>query len=129
MLQTKSEDYTSGPGTALPRTSRSHLVEDDSHEDSIFQAGSAAPGRIRRLEGGTAVSTTPIRGESADPAQIMVPVMSPDELRNRLLEFEQKYEMSSESFYRRWKAGQASDVHDAMRWAMLYELWRDRYLL
>lgn len=127
--QSKSDAYTSGPGTAVPSTTRPDLDRQDSQQQAVFRAASTSPGRIDVPRSGTAAPMMPRGGESSDPTQVIVPVMPPDELRARLLHLEQKHDMSSEEFYRRWQAGDLAGMRDAMRWAMLYELWRDRYLL
>jgi hypothetical protein len=42
-----------------------------------------------------------------------------------LREFEERYDMESETFYRRFEAGELGDAMDFFEWAGLYELGRD----
>jgi hypothetical protein len=42
-----------------------------------------------------------------------------------LQEFEQRYSMDSETFYRRFEAGEIGDAMDFCEWAGLYELHQD----
>lgn len=42
-----------------------------------------------------------------------------------LAEFEQRFEMASDTFYRRFEAGELGDEMDFFEWAGLYELYQD----
>lgn len=55
----------------------------------------------------------------------LVPIhyMTDADVRNDLDEFEQKYGLSSEEFYERWKRGEADDIWDKTGWLILYESW------
>jgi hypothetical protein len=57
-------------------------------------------------------------------------IITREELARELRTLEQKYDMPSEAFYTLWQAGQAP-AHgiDALRWAALWEAWRERYLI
>lgn len=56
-------------------------------------------------------------------------LISRDDVKNRLLKFEKKYKISSEEFYSKWKQGEAIDSFDSLKWASLYELWEEDYLI
>lgn len=56
-------------------------------------------------------------------------LISRDDVKNRLLEFEEKYQISSKEFYSKWKRGEAIDSFDSLKWASLYELWEEDYLI
>ena len=42
-----------------------------------------------------------------------------------LAEFEQRYDMTSDTFYRRFEAGELGDEMDFFEWSGLYELYQD----
>ena len=44
-------------------------------------------------------------------------------LRERLQAFETRYQMSSEDFYRRLRAGAMGDSMDVVNWSIFYEMW------
>lgn len=44
------------------------------------------------------------------------------DLERDLAEFEQQYQMSSEVFYKRWRAGELGDAADFMDWNALYQI-------
>jgi hypothetical protein len=46
------------------------------------------------------------------------------DLRNRLQVFETRYHMSSEDFYRRFRAGELGDAMDFVEWSAFYEMWK-----
>jgi hypothetical protein len=46
------------------------------------------------------------------------------DLRNRLQVFETQYHMSSEDFYRRFRAGELGDAMDFVEWSAFYEMWK-----
>lgn len=46
------------------------------------------------------------------------------ELEERLHIFEARYQMSSEIFYRRFRAGELGDTADAVEWSVFYEMWQ-----
>jgi midasin (ATPase involved in ribosome maturation) len=45
------------------------------------------------------------------------------ELENRLKGFESQYQMSSETFYHRFRAGELGDAMDFFEWSVFYEMW------
>ena len=45
------------------------------------------------------------------------------DLRERLQAFEARYQMSSEDFYRRFRAGAKGDTMDVVEWSIFYEMW------
>jgi hypothetical protein len=47
------------------------------------------------------------------------------DLERDLSELEQQYEMSSEEFFRLWKAGEMADTADFMDWNALYQMARE----
>lgn len=55
----------------------------------------------------------------------LVPIhyMTDDEVRQSLLEFEQKYGVSSEEFYARWQRNEAEEIADKSTWVILYKNW------
>ncbi len=44
------------------------------------------------------------------------------DLQQRLQAFEQQYEMSSQSFYQRFRAGELGDAVDFVEWSAFYEM-------
>jgi hypothetical protein len=47
-----------------------------------------------------------------------------DDLRKRLQSFEARYHMSSEDFYRRFRAGELGDAMDLVEWSVFYDMWK-----
>lgn len=45
------------------------------------------------------------------------------DLRERLQAFETRYQISSEDFYRRFRAGDMGDAMDVVEWSIFYEMW------
>lgn len=45
------------------------------------------------------------------------------DLRERLQAFETRYQISSEDFYRRFRAGEMGDAMDVVEWSIFYEMW------
>lgn len=45
------------------------------------------------------------------------------DLENRLKKFESQYQMSSETFYQRFRAGELGDAMDFFEWSVFYEMW------
>lgn len=49
--------------------------------------------------------------------------LTPVDVQRRLIELEQWYGMSSETFYQLWRHGEADDIVEKIEWSMLYESW------
>jgi len=45
------------------------------------------------------------------------------DLQERLRTFEARYQMPSEEFYRRFRAGELGDGMDVVEWSIFYEMW------
>lgn len=45
------------------------------------------------------------------------------DLEKRLKIFESQYQMSSEKFYQRFRAGELGDTIDFFEWSVFYEMW------
>jgi len=45
------------------------------------------------------------------------------DLQERLQAFEAQYQMASEDFYRRFRAGELGDAADVVEWSIFYEMW------
>lgn len=46
------------------------------------------------------------------------------ELKNRLQVFEAQYQMRSDDFYPRFRAGELGDSMDFFEWSVFYEMWK-----
>jgi hypothetical protein len=46
-----------------------------------------------------------------------------DELQERLKRFERQYQISSEEFYRRFRAGEMGDAIEVVEWSIFYDMW------
>lgn len=46
-----------------------------------------------------------------------------EDLRGRLQRFETQYQMPSENFYQRFRAGELGDAMDFVEWGVFYEMW------
>ncbi|MEA5620416.1 hypothetical protein VB711_21595 [Cronbergia sp. UHCC 0137] len=51
-----------------------------------------------------------------------------NELENDLQVFEQKYQLSSNDFYRQFKTGELGDDVDFVEWSVFYQMWSDLHL-
>ncbi len=83
---------------------------------------------------GRAVSARQIHlatsASTASKNETIPAIITREELARDLRTLEQKYDMTSETFYPLWQAGQAPTRGiDALRWAALWEAWRERYLI
>ena len=45
------------------------------------------------------------------------------DLEKRLKNFEFQYQMSSETFYQRFRAGELGDAMEFFEWSVFYEMW------
>lgn len=45
------------------------------------------------------------------------------DIQKRLQAFEVRYQMPSEDFYRRFRAGELGDAQDFVEWSVFYEMW------
>jgi hypothetical protein len=45
------------------------------------------------------------------------------DVQERLRTFETRYQMPSEEFYRRFRAGELGDAMDVVEWSIFYEMW------
>lgn len=67
---------------------------------------------------------------TASENEMVVHIMTREEIRRELCVLEQKYGMTSKNFYDLWQAGKSLVVGiDKLRWAAFWEAWRDRYQL
>lgn len=67
---------------------------------------------------------------TASEAEMVVRIMTGEEVRRELCALEQKYGMTSEAFYNLWQAGKSPiEGVDKLRWAAFWEAWRGHYLL
>ncbi len=67
--------------------------------------------------------------ESLRQIDFLPEIVTRDDVKKSLLELEKKYGMSSEKFYSDYKQGKAEDSFDSLKWAILYELWMQKYLM
>ncbi len=56
-------------------------------------------------------------------------IISRNDIKNRLLAYEKKYNKSSDKFYSDWKQGKAIDNLDTLKWATYYEMWKEKYFM
>jgi len=67
---------------------------------------------------------------TASENETLPTIITREELARELRMLEQQYGVTSETFYVLWQAGQApARGIDALRWAALWEAWRERYLI
>lgn len=67
---------------------------------------------------------------TASEAEMVVHIMTGEEVRRELRALEQKYGMTSKAFYNLWQAGKSPiEGVDKLRWAAFWEAWRGHYLL
>jgi hypothetical protein len=67
---------------------------------------------------------------TASETEMVVRIMTREEIRRELYALEQRYGMTSENFYDLWQAGKSHVVGiDRLRWVAFWEAWRERYQL
>ena len=71
----------------------------------------------------------PLTEYSPMQSNFLPKLITRDDVENRLREFQKKYKISSEEFYSKWKQGEVIDSFDSLKWASLYELWEEDYLI
>jgi len=54
-------------------------------------------------------------------------ISSKDYLQKQIRELEQAYKMDSQSFYRKFTSGFLPDKYDFLKWAHLWETYKDNY--
>lgn len=64
------------------------------------------------------INVTPSSSEISQPHQAELL-----DLEKRLKTFEAQYQMSSENFYQRFRAGELGDTIDFFEWSVFYEMW------
>lgn len=64
------------------------------------------------------INVTPSSSEISQPHQAELL-----DLEKRLKTFEIQYQMSSENFYQRFRAGELGDTIDFFEWSVFYEMW------
>ena len=77
------------------------------------------------------VSTRSFVSTEYSPSQVnyLPRIITRNEIKNKLIEFENKYDIDSKKFYSQWKEGKVVDSLDSLKWATLYELWEEDYLI
>lgn len=70
-----------------------------------------------------------LAGSTFDLEQIVIPIITREELSKRLIGLEKKYGLKSADFYARWKSGNAPSGMDTIVWATLWEAWISNYLM
>ncbi len=63
--------------------------------------------------------------KSSTASQLIQPEVL--DLENRLKTFEHQYNMSSDNFYQRFRAGELGDGMDFFEWSVFYEMWKTGY--
>lgn len=67
--------------------------------------------------------------ESLRQIDFLPEIVTREDLEKSLYEFQKKYGMTSEKFYSDYKQGKVIDNFDTLKWAILYELWMQKYLM
>ncbi len=78
--------------------------------EALYRQGYRSDTIDRSLDEIIALERAAVRREYAD-------------LRERLEPFEARYQMSSEDFYQRFRAGEMGDVMGIVEWSVFYEMW------
>ncbi len=71
----------------------------------------------------------PSTEQSSKQTEFLPKILTRADVKSRLLEFEKKYGINSEEFYYRWRQGKAVDSLDSLKWATMYEMWKEGYLI
>lgn len=53
--------------------------------------------------------------------------MTREEIKEKLREYEECYQLSSEQFHWQWKQGKAPDIPESVAWAIFYEYLQNGY--
>lgn len=80
--------------------------------------------------GSTSVEATySISENTASASELGMQIMSREDLRQSLRDFEKKYDISSEEFYELWQNGSSPiEGIDKLRWAAFWEAWIGQYM-
>lgn len=66
---------------------------------------------------------------TASEVDNVTPILSREEVKKTLQKLERKHDMSSEEFYKQWTNGNMPSSIEMLKWAALWEAWRNRYLI
>ncbi|KAB2942682.1 MAG: hypothetical protein MPEBLZ_04022 [Candidatus Methanoperedens nitroreducens] len=66
---------------------------------------------------------------SSRQIDVLPRIITRNDIRNKLLAFEKKYNKTSDKFYSDWKQGKAIDNLDTLKWATYYEMWKQKYFM
>src|SRR2546427_11949371 len=80
------------------------------HLEALYRQGYRSDTIARSLDKIIALERAAARREYAD-------------LRERLQAFETRYQISSDDFYQRFRAGEMGDAMDVVEWNVFYEMW------
>lgn len=71
------------------------------------------------------IVSIPSTEQSSKQIDFLPKVWNRSEVESRLHEFEKKYGLKSDEFYSKWSQGKAVDSFDSLKWATMYELWKE----
>ena len=74
------------------------------------------------------IVSIPSTEQSSKQMNFLPKILNRSEVESRLYEFEKKYGLKSDEFYSKWSQGKAVDSLDSLKWATMYELWKEGYL-
>lgn len=70
-----------------------------------------------------------LAGPSLRRMDFLPKILTRNDVENILHEFEKKYGVCSEEFYSMWRRGQAVDSLDSLKWATMYEAFKEGYIV
>ncbi len=107
------------------------LVPNSTHYASKVSIEAVDKQRI--ITRGSSFTDSPSRLEKAESTASEVdnvtPILSREDVQDILLNLEIKYGMQSEEFYEQWLKGNMPSSIEMLKWAALWEAWRNRYLI
>jgi hypothetical protein len=69
------------------------------------------------------MSTIRVRSPRREEKEIQIRQISVEELREELRPFEEKYHLSSEEFYEKFKLGEIEDTKETVDWCLTYRFY------
>ena len=74
-------------------------------------------------------ASIPLIERSLRQIDFLPKILTRNDVENILREFEKKYSISSEEFYSKWRRGQVVDSLDSLKWATIYETFKEGYII
>lgn len=74
-------------------------------------------------------ASIPLIEQSLKQIDFLPKILTRNDVENVLREFEKEYGIGSEEFYSKWRQGQVVDSLDSLKWATIYETFKEGYII